>query len=278
MIQASTSLDDSAMRPWRQDFLEIDGLTVRYQVGGQGPDVLVLHGWGGAIESFAPVLDDLYRSFTVTAFDLPGFGKSSVPPATWGSADYAAVTLTVMDRLRLDRAGVIGHSFGGQVSIQLAASAPQRVGKLVLVGSAGIRTRPALATRLKRTAARLGRWLAAHGGWVGEKARAAIYHRVQSRDYANAGPLRPTLVRVISEDLTPLLPLIAAPTLLVWGARDRDVPVAAAQVMARLIPAAQLVVFENAGHFAYLDEFDRFRLLVARFLREPEARSESPAP
>jgi pimeloyl-ACP methyl ester carboxylesterase len=278
MIQASTSLDDAAMRPWRQDFLEIDGLTVRYQVGGQGPHLLVLHGWGGAIESFAPVLDDLHRSFTVIAFDLPGFGKSSLPPAAWGSADYAGVTLKVMDRLRLDRAGVIGHSFGGQVSIRLAASAPQRVGKLVLVGSAGIRTRPALATRLKRTAAHLGKWLAAHGGWVGEKARAAIYHRVQSRDYANAGPLRPTLVRVISEDLTPLLPLIAAPTLLVWGAQDRDVPVAAAQVMARLIPAAQLVVFENAGHFAYLDQFDRFRLLVARFLREPETRCESPSP
>jgi pimeloyl-ACP methyl ester carboxylesterase len=278
MIQASTPLDDSGMRPWRQDFLEIDGLTVRYQVGGQGPHILVLHGWGGAIESFAPVLDDLHRSFTVTALDLPGFGKSGLPPATWGSTDYADVTLKVMDRLRLDRAGVIGHSFGGQVSIRLAASAPQRVGKLVLVGSAGIRTRPALATRLKRTAARLGKWLAAHGGWVGEKARAAIYHRVQSRDYANAGPLRPTLVRVISEDLTPLLPLIAAPTLLVWGAQDRDVPVAAAQVMARLIPAAQLVVFENAGHFAYLDQFDRFRLLVARFLREPETQCESPSP
>jgi pimeloyl-ACP methyl ester carboxylesterase len=82
-------------------------------------------------------------------------------------------------------------------------------------------------------------------------------------------------VRVITEDLTPLLPLIQSKTLLVWGAQDRDVPLAAAQVMARLIPAAQLVVFENAGHFAYLDQFDRFRLLVGRFLREPDERGES---
>ena len=62
-----------------------------------------------------------------------------------------------------------------------------------------------------------------------------------------------------------------------WGAQDRDVPLAAAQVMARLIPAAQLAVFENAGHFAYLDQFDRFRLLVGRFLREPDERRESPS-
>jgi pimeloyl-ACP methyl ester carboxylesterase len=276
MMQDSTSLDDVAVNPWRQVMLQIDGLTVRSQVGGHGPQVLLLHGWGGAIESFAPVLDDLQRSYTVAAFDLPGFGQSSLPPSTWGSADYARLTLKIMDRLQMDRPHLIGHSFGGQVSIQLAATSPERVGKLVLVGSAGIRTRPALATRLKRTAARLGKWLAAHGGWIGERLRAAIYRRVQSQDYADAGPLRPTLVRVIAEDLTRLLPLIQSPTLLVWGAHDRDVPLAAAQVMARQIPNTRLVVFENSGHFSYLDDFDRFRLLVGRFLREPDKQSESP--
>ena len=277
MMRDSASLDDVAVSPWRQIMLQIDGLTVRSRVGGQGPQVLLLHGWGGAIESFAPVLDDLHRSYTVAAFDLPGFGQSSLPPSTWGSADYARLTLKIMDRLQMDRPHLIGHSFGGQVSIQLAATTPERVGKLVLVCSAGIRTRPALATRLKRMAARLGKWLAAHGGWIGERLRAAIYRRVQSQDYANAGPLRPTLVRVISEDLAPSLPLIRSPTLLVWGAQDRAVPLAAAQVMARLIPDAQLVVFENAGHFAYLDQFDRFRLLVGRFLRQPDQRGEGPS-
>jgi pimeloyl-ACP methyl ester carboxylesterase len=275
MMRVSTSPDDAAMSPWRQDMLQIDGLTVRCQVGGQGPAVLLLHGWGGAIESFTPVLDDLQRSYTVAVFDLPGFGKSSLPPSTWGSADYANLTLKVMDRLNLDRPHVIGHSFGGQVSIQLAATSPDRVGKLVLVCSAGIRTKPALATRLKRTAARLGKWLAVYGGWLGEKLRAQIYRRVQSQDYANAGPLRSTLVRVINEDLARLLPLVTSPTLLVWGEQDRDVPLAAAQVMARLVPAAQLVVLENAGHFAYLDQFDRFRLLVGRFLRDSDKGSES---
>jgi pimeloyl-ACP methyl ester carboxylesterase len=277
MMRDSASLDDVAVSPWRQIMLQIDGLTVRSRVGGQGPQVLLLHGWGGAIESFAPVLDDLHRSYTVAAFDLPGFGQSSLPPSTWGSADYARLTLKIMDRLQMDRPHLIGHSFGGQVSIQLAATTPERVGKLVLVCSAGIRTRPALATRLKRMAARLGKWLAAHGGWIGERLRAAIYRRVQSQDYANAGPLRPTLVRVISEDLAPSLPLIRSPTLLVWGAQDRAVPPAAARVMARLIPDAQLVVFENAGHFAYLDQFDRFRLLVGRFLRQPDQRGEGPS-
>ena len=277
MIQASTWLDSTAMGSWSQEVLQVDGLTVRAQVGGQGPQVLLLHGWGGAIESFAPVLDDLRRSYTVAAFDLPGFGKSSLPPSSWGSIDYASLTLKVMARLKLDRPHLIGHSFGGQVSIRLAATAPERVSKLVLVCSAGIRTRPALAVRLKRAAARLGKWLGAHGGWLGGKLRAEVYRRVQSPDYANAGPLRATLVRVINEDLTPLLPLIQSPTLLVWGAHDRDVPLSAAQVMARQIPNTRLVVLENSGHFAYLDQFDRFRLLVGRFLREPDKQRESPS-
>ena len=125
MILSSTTLDDAAMGPWRRDVLQIDGLSVRFQVGGQGPQVLLLHGWGGAIESFAPVLDDLHRSYTVVAFDLPGFGKSSLPPTTWGSADYAHLTLQIMEYLQLDRPHLIGHSFGGQVSIRLAASAPE---------------------------------------------------------------------------------------------------------------------------------------------------------
>jgi pimeloyl-ACP methyl ester carboxylesterase len=275
MMQASTSPNDAAVTPRRQNFLQIDGLTVRYQAGGRGPEVLLLHGWGGAIESFAPVLNDLQRSYTVHAFDLPGFGESSLPPAAWGSAEYAHLILKAMDRLNLERPHLIGHSFGGQVSIHLAATWPERVGKLVLVGSAGIRTRPRLATRLKRLAARLGKWLAAHGGGIGERLRATIYRRVQSQDYADAGPLRPTLVRVINEDLTALLPQIKSPTLLVWGEQDRDVPLAAVQVMVRSIPDAQLVVFENAGHFAYLDQSDRFRLLVGRFLREPDRPSES---
>jgi pimeloyl-ACP methyl ester carboxylesterase len=275
MRQASTSPNHAAMSPWRQNSLQIDGLSVRYQTSGQGPDVLLLHGWGGAIESLTPVLNDLQRSHTVYAFDLPGFGESSLPPSAWGSTEYAQLTLKLMDLLQLDRPHLIGHSFGGQVSLRLAATFPGRIGKLVLVGSAGIRTRPRLAIRLRRVVARLGKWLAAHGGRIGERLRAKIYRRVQSQDYANAGPLRPTLVKVLNEDLTPLLPLVKAPTLLVWGKQDRDVPLTAARVMARLIPCAQLVVFENAGHFAYLDHFDRFRLLVGRFLRDPDRPKES---
>jgi pimeloyl-ACP methyl ester carboxylesterase len=266
-MTSPTSAGDSTMNPWHQHSLHIDGLSVRYQMGGAGPAVLLLHGWGGSIESFAPVYEELVKSYTVYAIDFPGFGQSSLPPAPWGVANYAALTLQVMDRLKLDQPHLICHSFGGRVAIMLAAHHPDRIGKLVLVNCAGVRRRRSLKARLKWLISRLGKWLGRYGGSVGTKMRDAIYRRIESQDYANAGSLRPTLVKVVNEDLTPLLPRIKSPTLLVWGEDDRDVPLSAAKVMVRRIPGAQLVVFENAGHFAYLDQINRFRLLVGRFLR-----------
>jgi pimeloyl-ACP methyl ester carboxylesterase len=272
----STSAANAPVSAFHQNFLDIDGLRVRYQVGGGGPSVLLLHGWGGRIESFTPVYNDLARSYTVYAIDFPGFGDSSLPAVPWGSADYARLTLAVMDRLQITRAHIIAHSFGGQVTMNLAAAHPERLGKLVLVASAGVRGPRTLKAHVKRCISRLGKWVATYGSRVGKTLRDALYRRIQSQDYANAGPLRPTLVKVVNEDLRAILPRIKSPTLLVWGEHDRDVPLAAAQVMVRLIPDAQLVIFENAGHFPYLDQFDRFRLLVGRFLRDRDRQAESP--
>jgi pimeloyl-ACP methyl ester carboxylesterase len=99
-------------------------------------------------------------------------------------------------------------------------------------------------------------------------ARERIYRAVASPDYSNAGPLRETFVKLVNEDLTPILPQVTAPTLLVWGADDTETPLSSARVMERLIPQARLVVFQNAGHFSYLDQYGKFRLIVRQFLRE----------
>ncbi len=92
-----------------------------------------------------------------------------------------------------------------------------------------------------------------------------------SADYAAAGPLRPTLVRLVNADLRPHLPHIAVPTLLVWGAEDADTPVADGALMEELIPDAGLVVLEGAGHYSYLDQSARFTRIVSHFLAPPGA-------
>jgi pimeloyl-ACP methyl ester carboxylesterase len=134
----------------------------------------------------------------------------------------------------------------------------------VIVGSPGLRTPPSMAARLKRAASRAGR-VAGKLGPPGRAVRQAIYERVASSDYQEAGALRPVLVTVVNEDYRDLLPRVKASTLLVWGSEDDAAPLAHGHQMEKLIPDAGLVVFEGAGHFAYLDEADRFCHIVRHF-------------
>jgi pimeloyl-ACP methyl ester carboxylesterase len=162
----------------------------------------------------------------------------------------------------------LGHSFGGKVSINIAAAEPELVHKLILVDASGLRPSPSVAARFKRSVARAGR-LAGYFGPPGRALRKLAYAKVASPDYRDAGPLRPSFVKIVNEDVTELLPRISASTLLVWGAQDEDVPVRYAQEMERLISDAGLVVLEPAGHFSYLDQPDRFCRVIRHFLGQP---------
>lgn len=252
------------------ELMDVAGRPTRVLDEGKGPPVVVLHGWGGRIESMAPVIACLSLRFRVIAADLPGFGASPPPPDAWGTPEYARHVLSLMHRLEIERSHFVGHSFGAKTSLYLAATRPQVVDKLVLQASAGLRTPPSLAARVKRMISS-GARLAGRLGLPGRRLRDSIYRRIASSDYRDAGPLRPILVKVVNEDLASLLPKVEAPSLLVWGTRDDAVPVAHARKMESLIPDAGLVLFEGAGHFAYLDEPERFCRIVRHFLDEPVA-------
>lgn len=248
--------------------VEVGGQRARLLDTGSGPAVVVLHGWGGRIESMAPIVACLGTDFRVLAPDLPGFGESPIPQGVWGTPDYAAWVGQVVRSRDIERAHFIGHSFGGKTSLQIAATQPELVDKLVAVGSTGLRTPPSFSARAKRALSKAGK----AGGALGPPGRAfreAVFRRVASQDYRDAGELRPIFVKVVNEDLADLLPRIKAPTLLIWGGREDSVPVDHGRRMAKLIPDAGLVLFEDAGHFAYLDEPDRFCRVVRHFFGAP---------
>lgn len=235
---------------------------------GSGAPVVVLHGWGGRIESMMPVITCLETAFRVLSFDLPGFGQALPPRGTWGTPDYAAFVRDLLGEAGVGRAHFVGHSYGAKTSLYLAACHQELVDKLVLVGSSGLRSAPSMQVRTRRAASKLAKAAGAFGA-PGEALRRRIHDRIASTDYKEAGAMRPILVRVVNEDLKPFLPRVAAPTLLVWGSEDDAVPLAHARAMERLIPDAGLVVFEGAGHFAYLDEPERFCRIVRHFLSPP---------
>jgi pimeloyl-ACP methyl ester carboxylesterase len=235
---------------------------------GAGAPVVVLHGWGGRIESMVPVIDCLKEKFRVVALDLPGFGDSPVPTGVWGTPDYAVYVRDVLTKMEIGHAHFVGHSFGAKTSLYLAATHPGIVDKLVLMGSPGIRSAPSLAAQAKRALSKAARTIGRFGP-PGRAIRDEVYKRIASQDYREAGPLRPILVKVVNEDLAQFLPAISSPTLLVWGSDDDAVPVAHARIMEKMIPNAGLVVLEGAGHFCYLEEPVRFCRAVRHFFGAP---------
>lgn len=255
--------------------LDICGVTIHYEQYGSGDKhILMLHGWGCEIKHFAPIADALSSDFKVTVIDFPAHGQSSQPPAPWGVGDFAACTKALIEKLAIAPCDIIAHSFGGRVALYLAANEPQLIKRMVITGGAGLKKpqteeqkkRSAKYQRMKRMYEQLGRIKPLAP--VMEKGLDALRKKYGSADYnALSEEMRKTFVKVISEDLSPLLPRIQASTLLVWGENDQDTPLWMGKTMEKEIADAGLVVFENDDHYAYLRQWPRFVRVVQAFLK-----------
>lgn len=245
---------------------------------GTGRPLLLLHGWGVSSELFAPILDALQAGRRLIVPDLPGFGATPEPDAPWSVHDYASWCIALLDRLGVETCDLIGHSNGGRIGIVMAAASPGRVSRMVLAGSAGIRP-----PRTWRGGARIRSYkvlrAAERSALIPAALRRAAGRKAEQRgsaDYrAVTGVMRGTLVRLVNEDLRTLLPALRLPVLLIWGDQDTETPIDDGRLMERLIPDAGLVVFEGAGHYAYLEQPGRFCRIVEVFLRD--AQGEVPA-
>ncbi len=251
-------------------FVDVNGVRCYYEVGGEGDAIVLLHGWGGEVASFRPVFRYLIKNFKVYSFDFPGFGKSDIPTEPWGVSDYADFLLRFFERLDIERAGLVAHSFGGRVAIVFATKFLGKVSRLVLIDSAGIKPRRTIRYYVRVSIAKIARQILASGifGDYGERMLEKLYNQLGSKDYQKAGIMRGTLVKVVNEDLRPLLPKIQSPTLLIWGEDDKDVPLLYGRIMERKIKGSTLVVLKGAGHFSYLERFSDFCSAISTFLRE----------
>jgi pimeloyl-ACP methyl ester carboxylesterase len=229
---------------------------------GQGPPLLMLHGWGARASTFSPVLRMLTPAFTVVAPDMPGFGATPDPPAAWAVQDYADWTLALLDRLQLASVDVIAHSFGGRVAVKIAANHPRLIRRLVLTGSAGLPSRTVKA--------RLGRWAGRTiraAGPAAQRVLRPLAESLASDDYRAArGTVRESFRRVVAEDLSEDMRKVACPTLLVWGDKDDQTPISDAHEAKGLIAGSRLEVLP-AGHYVFVDRPIDFGRLVTEFLK-----------
>lgn len=119
--------------PFKTQEIATNGATIHVRVGGQGPAVVLLHGYGETGDMWAPMAADLARDHTVVVPDLRGLGLSSKPASGFDKKTQAGDVAGVLDALKVERADLVTHDIGNMVGFAFAAQHPQRVGRFVLI-------------------------------------------------------------------------------------------------------------------------------------------------
>lgn len=251
-------------------FTNLCGLRLHYTDNGDGPRTLLLmHGWGCNLTTVASIERiALEAGWRVVNIDLPGHGQSEEPSEVWGVEDYTHLIELLVETLGIESPALLGHSFGGRIGILYSSRHPE-TNRLILVDAAGIKPRRTFTYYRKVYTFKALKWLMylALGRKEAERRLDARRAKAGSADYAAASPMmRRILSRTVNEDLTSRLPLIKAPTLLIWGKQDTATPMRDAETMERLIPDAGLVAFDACGHYSFLDNPAGFKAVLTSFL------------
>jgi pimeloyl-ACP methyl ester carboxylesterase len=257
---------------------------LRYLVGGEGPPLLLVHGFAGAASNFAVLAPLLARRRRVIVPELPGHGGSAPLHAAPNLAVYADRVAAVAAREGVDSAAVLGHSLGGVVALRLAVRRPELVRALVLASAAGISTASRVAQVFLETASLLkpGRRIAAFRSRIARSPRlralafdglstsdgAALSEEATlgflsgSRRYTDIASAGRALAR---EDVRLDLERVTCPTLVLWGARDKQVAIDDGFEYARRL-RAPLRVIADCGHLLVGERPDACADAVERFL------------
>lgn len=240
---------------------KVKDIDVNYIQYGKGNiDVVLLHGWGQNIEMMDPIGKKLENIAKITIIDLPGHGKSSEPLESITIYDYCEVVKALLDYLKIKKPIMIGHSFGGRISIIYASK--YETEKLVLLGAPCIRKQHKESLKVKTL-----KTLKKVPGL--NKLEGFAKKHIGSRDYRNASPImRAILVNTVNEDLSECAKKIECPTILIWGDNDTEAPLEEAEELEKTMKDAGLVVYEGGTHYTYLEFLNPVCNVIKTFIKE----------
>jgi pimeloyl-ACP methyl ester carboxylesterase len=260
--------------------------------GGQRPTIVLVHGIAGDSSEWATVVDRLAKGYDVIAPDLAGHGESTRLQGDHSIGAFATWLRDLLEALEVERATFVGHSLGGGVVMQFAYQFPEYVERMVLVSSGGLGREVSALIRAaslpfaERVLGLLGG--AAHGaepllsrvGLGPHTQRGEMLHRVAGLTNTDR---RAAFVRAVRAIASPGGQRVNAmdrlylaedvPTLIVWGARDRIIPVHHAHATHDAVPGSELVIFDEAGHFPHADDPSRFTQIVEDFVAKTKPAS-----
>jgi pimeloyl-ACP methyl ester carboxylesterase len=248
-------------------FVEAHGIKTQYQVIGQGPILVLLHGWGCDWQIWYPIIQELSKEFQLIIPDLPAFGQSANPNRVWITEDYTSWLSDFLNVvIKTKSFTLVGHSFGGKISVLYASQKklPQPQ-KLIIIDSAGI---PDILSSNKKLQQRLL-------GFIPEPLKDAVPSQLKryllrlsgsAEDHFNSTPTQRQILRkTIRENLSNELPNIKIPTLLIWGAKDVDTPIHHAYQFHKGIKASKLEILASSGHFPFIDDPTTFIKITTNF-------------
>lgn len=256
-------------------FLDVGGQAIAYREAGEGPPLVLLHGFLCDSRCWRGQMADLSSELAVVAWDAPGAGFSSDPPPWFRTSDYVGCLAGFLDAVGIDRAHVLGLSWGGILAQEYYRLYPDRVRSLILADTyAGWKGSLPEAVWKERLATCLEH---------ADGPRESVVAKFVPSVFSNAAPqaLRDEFAEIVSSfhadgfrlmsrssadvDTRDLLPRIGVATLLIWGVDDRRSPLTVADQFRAAIPHAQLALIPNAGHLSNMEQPDHFNAAVRRF-------------
>jgi pimeloyl-ACP methyl ester carboxylesterase len=270
----------------------LHGQQLSFVDSGTGQAVLFVHGLLGSHRNWAHLVDRLDDSHRVIVPDLFGHGASAKPMGDYSLGAHAATLRDLLDRLEIDRVTIVGHSLGGGISMEFCYLFPARVERLVLVSTGGLGREvspvlrsatlpgaewvlPVIGSSWVRDRAELVGRLLHKVGWRPSSDVAAAWQGFTSLSDAEGRRAFLATTRAVVDPggqtvnaSDYLAETIAIPTLVVWGGRDRMIPVQHAEHARASIPGCRVEIFEQSGHFPHLDEPDRFAAVLRSFVAE----------
>jgi len=280
----SQPLDDWAQVHPPGYMVDLAGRRTHFVKKGEGPPVLLIHGFNLDHNTWSENIDVLARYFTVYAVDLWGSGYSTRQPLDYGFPLFVEQIHLLMNHLGLEKAHLVGHSIGGGTSIAFSAAHPDRVERLVLVDSVGI-PRPAtlrerifrlpwLPELLMRLPTDFIRRKNLRDFWIHDPELLTDevfkiltgYQKIEGTTRVALSILRRDFFNTLGMEIDRLGEL-EIPATILWGRHDDAVPIEAGWAMHGRLPGSRFEVFDHSSHMPNFDEPDRFNDLVVGFLQ-----------
>lgn len=240
--------------------MNINDINVNYIDYGnkKGDAIVLLHGWGQNIEMMQMLGEPFKKDYRIIVVDFPGFGLSQEPKSAMDVGGYTSLIEKLLEKLNVKNPILIGHSFGGRVSVKFASR--NDVKKVILLSPA-LRghDKKGLKTKILKTLKKVP-ILKNLEGWA--------KNHIGSRDYKAASPvMKEVLVKTVNEDLSSDAKKIKAPVILIYGDQDSEVPVDDTKEYERLIPDCGLILYEGCTHYAYLERLNQTINIIRSFIK-----------